>query len=254
MNFTTKQLDKYFKEILNIENFSGDPSQNGLQVDNDGAPVKKVAFAVDASMETFKRAKESGADMVFVHHGLLWGISQPLTGIYYQRIKFLMENNIALYACHLPLDAHPELGNNASIAKKLELIETEPFCSWRGYLIGVKGRLPEEMTPEEILQKAFPGRKTVQGLFKFGKEKNLTVGIVSGGAAEDVYQAIDQGLDIYITGESSHEIYHPCQENKINFLAAGHYETETGGVKNAAAKLGLDTGIETVFIDIPTNQ
>ena len=110
------------------------------------------------------------------------------------------------------------------------------------------------MTPEEILQKAFPGRKTVQGLFKFGKEKNLTVGIVSGGAAEDVYQAIDQGLDIYITGESSHEIYHPCQENKINFLAAGHYETETGGVKNAAAKLGLDTGIETVFIDIPTNQ
>ena len=111
-----------------------------------------------------------------------------------------------------------------------------------------------EMTPEEILQKAFPGRKTVQGLFKFGKEKNLTVGIVSGGAAEDVYQAIDQGLDIYITGESSHEIYHPCQENKINFLAAGHYETETGGVKNAAAKLGLDTGIETVFIDIPTNQ
>lgn len=254
MNFTTKQLDKYFKEILDIENFPGDPSQNGIQVDNDGSPVKKIAFSVDASLETFQRAKDAGADMIFVHHGLLWGISQSLTGIFYNRIKFLLENNIALYGCHLPLDAHPILGNNAYIAKKLELTETEQFCSWRGHLIGIKGKLPVESTMEEIMQKAFPTRRTIMGMFKFGKEKIRTVGIVSGGAAGDVYQAIDEGLDLYITGESSHEIYHPCQENKINFLAAGHYETETGGIKNVAAKLGLDTGIETVFIDIPTNQ
>lgn len=251
---TLTQLDFYFKNLLKISDFSkADPSQNGIQVQNNVANFTKIAFAVDASLETFKRASEVGAQMIFVHHGLFWGNSQTITGIHYDKITFLIANNIALYACHLPLDAHPDFGNNATLASALNLENREPFGEWHGKLIGIKGTLQNTLTPEQVMNKLFPERRNILSLLPFGKKEVSTIGIISGGAWEDVYQAIDQKLDMYITGEVSHEIYHPVKEAGINFLAGGHYQTETGGVKAVASQLGRETGIETIFLDIPTN-
>ena len=248
------QLDFFFKNLLKISDFeTADPSQNGIQVQNNISCFSKIAFAVDASMETFKRTAELGAQMLFVHHGLFWGKSQTITDNHYKRISFLLSNNIALYACHLPLDAHPQFGNNASLASILDLENREPFGEWHGKLIGVKGNLKETLTPEQVMNKLFSERRNILSFLPFGKPKVSSIGIISGGACEDVYQAIDQNLDMYITGEVSHEIYHPVKEAGINFLAGGHYQTETGGVKAVAAQLGRETGIETVFIDVPTN-
>ena len=131
-----KELDSYFRGFLSIDDLVGtDASQNGVQVENT-ADITCIAFAVDACMETFKRAKEAGAQMLFVHHGLFWGHEQTLTGTHYQRIKFLIENNIALYAAHLPLDIHPIIGNNVALARAAGLIDLKPFGEYHGNTIG----------------------------------------------------------------------------------------------------------------------
>jgi putative NIF3 family GTP cyclohydrolase 1 type 2 len=128
MEITTSKLDSFFRGLLDIEGFKDtDSSLNGLQVDNDGLEFKKIAFAVDSGLEVFKRAAESGAGMLFVHHGLFWGEPLALTGGHRERIKFLFDNHLALYAVHLPLDQHPSLGNNAALAGLLGLMNLEPF-------------------------------------------------------------------------------------------------------------------------------
>ena len=133
-----KELDSYFRGFLDIDGLSGtDISINGVQVEKTG-DINCIAFAVDACMETFRRAKEAGAQMLFVHHGLFWGHEQSVTGSHYQRLKFLIENNIALYAAHLPLDVHPELGNNVSLARAAGLEDLKPFGNFRGISVGVK--------------------------------------------------------------------------------------------------------------------
>ncbi|MDR1318816.1 MAG: Nif3-like dinuclear metal center hexameric protein, partial [Treponema sp.] len=127
-SLNTKQIDSFFKSILDIEGFTGvDVSLNGVQVDNDGSEIGKIAFAVDASLETFKRAADAGAGMVFVHHGHFWGLPLRVAGSHRGRVKFLLDNNIVLYAVHLPLDQHPRMGNNAALAELLGLSGIEPF-------------------------------------------------------------------------------------------------------------------------------
>ena len=125
---------------------------NGVQVENT-ADITCIAFAVDACMETFRRAREAGAQMVFVHHGLFWGHEQCITGSHYRRLKFLMENNMALYAAHLPLDIHPDIGNNVSLAKAAGLEDLKPFGEFRGIKVGVKGSFRNPVTTEEVLSR-----------------------------------------------------------------------------------------------------
>ena len=248
-----KQLAFELGELLNIDNFlDTDNSLNGLQVGNPDADVKKVAFAVDACLESFKRAVKQGADLLFVHHGLFWGKSIAVTNAHYHRIKTLLDNNLALFACHLPLDAHPVLGNNAQMAKTLEMKNLCPFCTYHGKEIGYMGELPDPMTNEQIIAKLGIRRYDHNSIISAGKEKNVSVGIVSGGAAHDVMQAIDAHLDAYITGESTHSRYHDCLENGINMLSLGHYETETFGVKAVMAYVKEHYGLEVCFVDIPT--
>jgi len=253
MAFTTRTLDTFFRSILDLEGLKAvDPSLNGLQVDNDGSELTKIAFAVDAGMEIFKRAKEAGAEMLFVHHGIFWGPALRLEGGYRERIRFLLDNNLALYAVHLPLDQHPKLGNNAVLAELLGIRDPEPFGLYRGQKIGYKGNLAVPLTIEDAVKKInFMGRPPL-GLFSFGKKENQSCAVVSGGAADEAFQAIEEGLDMYVTGESSHMVYHPALEGRLNIIAGGHYSTEVWGVRRIMEECAGQLGLDTEFIDLPT--
>ncbi len=252
---TLTELDRYFNTFLQRENFSADPSRNGIQIANsapDSKQITKVAFAVDACEATARQAAQAGAQLLFVHHGLFWGGCDTITGIHYKRIKAFLKNDLALYASHIPLDANAEVGNNYGIAARLGLEDVQPFGLWRGMKLGAIGRLPKALTIDELERKLFPNGEKAAHLFPFGKKEIRTVAVISGGAGEDFNQAVVAGADAYITGEVGHEEYHPIEESGINVIAGGHYQTETVGVNLVRAKLEKDCGLETVFIDIPT--
>jgi dinuclear metal center YbgI/SA1388 family protein len=253
VELTTAKLDAFFKSFLEIDNFaSNDRSMNGIQVDNDGEAVRKIAFGVDAAMETFEQTAARGAQMLFVHHGLFWGVPLKIAGNVRQRIKFLLDHNICLYAVHLPLDQHPKLGNNAVIAQLLELENIEPFGDYHGRKIGYKGTFAKPVTIEETKKKiSFMGRPPL-GVFPFGKKEISSAAVMSGGAAESARDAIEDGVDLFVTGESSHQIYHDCLEGKLNMIAGGHYSTEVWGVQAVMRHCQTELGIDTEFIDIPT--
>ena len=250
---TTARLDAFFKSFLEIEGFAlTDSSLNGIQVDNDGSCFRKIVFAVDAVMETFEQAAALNAGMLFVHHGLFWGVPSRVTGNLRRRIKFLLEHNICLYAVHLPLDQHPKLGHNACLAQLLGLENVEPFGLYHGRKIGYKGTFAEPVTIDEAAKKiSFMGRPPA-GIFPFGKRDCLSAAVVSGGAAENAREAVEEGADLFITGESSHQVYHDCLEGKLNMIAAGHYNSEVWGLQAVMRHCIAELGIDAEFIDVPT--
>ena len=248
-----KELDRYFNAFFSIEEYKQtDSAYNGLQVSSGKQAINKIAFAVDACMETFKRAVEMAADLLFVHHGLFWGQPIPLKDVHYSRVKYLLSHDLALYAVHLPLDSHERYGNNAGISAMLKLNNIEPFGLYKGKKIGFKGAMPKPKTMDDILEMLDLRKEECQGVLPFGPDKIDTVGIISGGAAREVEQAMQEELDIFITGEMSHQIYHQCLEGGINLIAGGHYKTEICGVKLLSEKVATDLGLETIFIDVPT--
>lgn len=250
---TTKELDRWFSATLHPERYeAADPSLNGIQVDNDGADVARVAFAVDACLETVERAIQAGAGMLFVHHGLFWGSNVPVTGRHYRLFRRMIEGNLALYASHLPVDAHPECGNNAGLAARLGLEGLEPFGTWHGMALGFRGALPQPLKLDAVISRLFPDGKKPLHVLPFGPGQIRTVGVVSGGAADEVHEAIALGLDCYVTGEIGHEQYHPAMENRITVIAGGHYQTETVGPRLVGERLARETGIDAIFIDVPT--
>ena len=253
MSFTTSKLDSFFRGLLDIEGFKGaDSSLNGLQVDNDGSEVNKIAFAVDSGLEVFKRANDAGAGMLFVHHGLFWGFPLRVEGSHRERIKFLLDNNLALYGVHLPLDQHPQLGNNAVLADLLGLAEREPFGLYHGHKIGIKGKLTNPLTVEEAVKKISFMNRAPLGVFPFGKKEIFSCAVISGGAGQEVLQAMEEGLDLYVTGETSHSAYHQSLEGRINVIAGGHYSTEVWGVRKLMEECTKQLGVKTEFIDVPT--
>ncbi len=248
-----RTLDRYFRSILKIDEFEKyDTSYNGIQVDRSEGLVHKVAFAVDACEESFRLASEWGAEVLCVHHGLFWGKELPIVGVHRKRIHFLLERDLGLYAVHLPLDADPIIGNNVTLAERLELQDVSPFGVYRGVEIGVQGVFSHPMDLSTVTTKLFGPSFSDYRLLPFGKPIVQSVAIVSGGAASEALQAIDKGIDLFITGEASHSIYHACMEAGINVLFGGHYQTETGGVIKWAERTARDTGLETRFFDIPT--
>ena len=250
------ELDKYFREHLLIDDMAKiDPSMNGVQVgcaDASAFEVSKIAFAVDACAESFRRAASEGADMLFVHHGLFWGRPIAVDGDHYARVKTLMDNDIILYAAHLPLDQHPVFGNNAGICSSLGIEEPEPFGDFRGFKIGFKGELPGPLNIDQVLDALGLDRRRALSVLPFGPEKIRTVAVISGGGTDDVYEAMADSVDLYITGDAAHQIYHPCLERGINLICGGHYHTETWGVRLLSEKVSDELGLETVFIDVPT--
>lgn len=247
-----KELVDYFSEILKISDFNNaDISLNGLQVGDVEANVKKIAFAVDASMATIDEAVRLDADMLFVHHGMFWGRPIAITGRHYKRVKTLLDNNVALFACHLPLDANLELGNNAQMAKKLGIENMEQFSFFRGVHVGVKGSLPRPMSADEIIASLGVRKDERTLVIGDSKRKIKRVGIVSGDGASDMYDALNEGLDALITGEARYTMFNDCMEEpSFTLMCLGHYETEVFGVKAVMEKVS-QMGLETCFIDCP---
>lgn len=249
------ELDAYFNSFLHKEDFSSDISLNGIQIEN-SAPetkeIKKVAFAVDACESTALRAAQAGADVLFVHHGLFWGRCQTITGNHYKRIAAFLKNDIALCAYHIPLDANAEVGNNFGLARRMGLLDVQPFGKWRGMTLGACGTLPKAVSVDELARILFPEGEKPSHILPFGKKEIKKVAVISGGAGDDFDQAVQIGADAYVTGEVGHEEFHAIEESGINVIAGGHYQTETVGVKLVQAKLEKEKGLETIFIDIPT--
>ena len=247
------EVDSYFRNLMAIDDLAkSDVSLNGLQVTRREPKIDKIAFSVDACLESFRRASSVEADMLFVHHGLFWGRSIPLRGAHYERLRYLLEEDIALYAVHLPLDMHSEFGNNFGMARAIGLTELAPFGDYHGIDIGVRGLLPAPMSLEQILDALRIDRASSAAVLPFGTDEIRSVAIVSGGATDIVDQAIDLGLDLFVTGDGSHTVYHTCLEEGINLISGGHYQTEVWGVSLLAEKTARETGLETCFIDIPT--
>jgi dinuclear metal center YbgI/SA1388 family protein len=246
-------LDAYFRSLLDLEGFASvDSSLNGIQVDNDGAEITKIAFAVDACLETFTRAAAGGAGMLFVHHGLIWGQPLRLTGGHRTRLRFLLDHNLALYAVHLPLDQHPSLGNNAALAELLGIESPEPFGTYHDQKIGYKGTLSKPLTIEEAVKRITFKDRPPLGVYPFGKRESRNGAVISGGAADEALQALDEGIDLYVTGEMSHQVYHQALEGRLNLIAGGHYSTEVWGVRRVMEHCASQMTMDVEFIDTPT--
>ena len=244
------ELVRYLDEYLSVGLFSSlDPSLNSLVVGGPDKEVTKIAFAVDACQRTFDLAFAWEADMLIVHHGLYWGRPMAITGAHYSRIKKLLDGNLDLYAAHLPLDAHPSVGNNAVMAKKLGLLDIKPFAQFKGLEIGFQGTLPKSLTAQEISD-TLGFTKPI--ILAFGPDTITSVGIVSGGASDDVHTALREGVDCFITGECEHQVYNDCLEQGITMIGGGHYETEVFGVQALAEHLSTVFGVQTLFLDHPT--
>lgn len=244
---TREDVVNFLNEYLLIAGIS-DSSLNGLQVEGRNQ-VRKIVFGVSASMELFKRAKANAADMIVVHHGLLWGKEQALTGLFGRRVGFLLENKISLLGYHLPLDKHPVLGHNALLLKGLSARKLHTFADYHGQTIGFRG----EITPTALktvtqkLTRLCNGKATV---LAFGPDKIRTVGVVSGGGWSMLPDAITAGLDLFVTGSLDEPAQELCREGKINCIALGHYNSEKIGVRALMELVRKQFAVETEFIDI----
>ena len=226
-----------------------DSAHNGLQVENNGH-ITRIAAAVDASLATVQMAAEAKADLLLVHHGLFWSPQLPWTGPKRALIGELVKNNLAVYSAHLPLDAHPRLGNNAGLCKALKFTKPKPFFEEYGSPIGlrVSTRLCRDILSDRL--------KTILGaaptLLRGGPIICKKIGIVTGGAGGSIARAAREGVDTFITGEGPHWPGALAEELGINVFYGGHYATETFGVKSLAASLSRKLRVPWKFLDHPT--
>ncbi len=230
-----------------------DASANGLQVGPDDGNVDHVAFAVDGVEATFEAAADAGADVLVVHHGIVWGGLDRVTGLDYGRVSTLVENDLALYVSHLPLDGHGEFGNAARLASFLNCEVTGSFGAYSGEHIGQRARFTDPHTVEalrERLSALDTGGQDVQVL-DFGPETVEDVAIVTGSGTDWIREAAEAGVDALVTGEGKQQAYHEAREVGLNVFLAGHYATETFGIRALADLVG-DWGLETTFLDHPT--
>ena len=243
------QLSHYLDNLLEINSIRDAPhALNGLQIQNQGE-IKKIGLAVDLCQATIDIAIEKQCQMLFVHHGAFWSGLQPIRGKHYEKLSAMMKANLGLYSAHIPLDLHPVYGNNRALADLIGLENLEPFGEYDGIKIGFKGSLPatsaEKLT--ELLEQKLDSQVKVIGT---GEIK--TVGLVTGGAADIVRQAIQEGLDCYITGEGANHHFHEATEGNCILIFAGHYATETGGVKSVGKHLKEKFDIDSEFLHYPT--
>ena len=225
---------------------------NGLQVAG-ARDVAVVATGVSAHLELFERAVDADADLVLVHHGIFWeGDSRIVDARLRRRLKLLFDNDIALAAYHLPLDAHPQLGNNALLAAALGAGELAPFADHRGRSIGVCARFPEGgIAAPELVERVARVTRREPLAFTAGPAAVGSIGIVSGAGAGYLGEAIDAGLDAFLTGEPAERVMAQAIEAGVHFIGAGHYATETLGVRRLGELLEQRFGVSHVFIDVP---
>lgn len=244
-----RELTRYLNEYLKVASFDDDAA-NGLQVENSGM-LTTVGMAVDACLESITKAADTGCTMLIVHHGLFWGRPFLLTGNYYQRINALIKSDMALYASHLPLDAHPEVGNNIQIARKIGLSAIEPFARYRGQLIGMKGVLAAPQPLAEVVKTLERIIGPCHALLPFGLPAVQTIGVVSGSASDPdlIGELRDQHIDLLVTGEPKHGAFYLIQELGLNVFYGGHYHTEQFGPRALGEHIEERFGVPAVYID-----
>ena len=247
---TRPVLVEYLDDYLHVDTIP-DRSQNGLQVEGQ-LRLGRAAFAVDASLATIQEAARIGAGILVVHHGLFWGRNERITGVMRKRIGALVKHNISLYAAHLPLDCHEEVGNNVGLARLLGLEPARRFADYHGVKIGYLARAKSTLTRPGLARLVERALECRVIRLDAGTSRIRWVGIVSGAAADFAAEAKELGCDALVTGETSHTAYHLALEAGINVFFAGHYASETVGVKALARHLQRRFGIDCRFVSAPT--
>ncbi len=264
-NVPLKEIVAYLNEYLRISEIPDAPNAvNGLEVENNGS-VERIVAAVDGayrSIESAAGAGEAGGTLLVVHHGMLWDGNVPVTGRRYRRLRALLDNNIALYAAHIPLDVHPEVGNNVVLAERLGVRIEGWFGEYRGIQLGVFGQVPHALESPAALQEELgrvldedrgaQERSALPVLIPAGPERIQRIGIITGAAGSMIAEASALGLDAFVTGEANHHTWFDADEWRINLCLAGHYATETLGVQALASHLSDQFDLPWEFHDHPT--
>ncbi len=246
------EIVNYANDFLRIREIGDwDNALNGLQIENSGSATR-IGAAVDVSTRVLETAAKQNVDLLIVHHGLFWPGLQPVTAGLRRQLELAFENNIALYSAHLPLDLHPQVGNNVQLTATLGFKSNLSFFEEKGQKIGLKVRAA--LSRDELdrkLQKVLNGPVKT---FMFGPKKTGTIGIITGGAGSEIYKVAQEGIDTFITGEAPHWAAVAADELEMNLLLGGHYATEVFGVKALAAHLSARFKVPWVFIDCPTGM
>lgn len=246
MSIETKKIVKFCEDYLKVKDFE-DYCINGLQVEG-GSSVSRIITGVSLSEKLIKIAIKKKAKMIIVHHGIFGNqINNPprIKGFVRGRLKLLLENNINLCGFHLPLDAHPIIGNNISLCKLFLLENTKPFY------VGFIGELKTKMKFSDFVKIVNDKLETNSYVIPAGPKEIKRIGVISGGASSDFKQALDFGADTYICGDLRESVVREVEESKINFINAGHYNTEKLGVQNLGNLIAKKFKIKVEFIDVP---
>jgi dinuclear metal center YbgI/SA1388 family protein len=244
------EIVDYLDEYLRVHEIT-DSSPNGLQVQG-ATKVAKIAFAVDASKQTIQAAVRARADMLIVHHGLWWGRHEQIVGNMHARIAALIKGDLSLYAAHLPLDCHPEVGNNVELARLFDMTVEAWFGDYKGTPIGAIARPTGSISRDDLCQVMKTKLGAAPEMLAFGPSRVRLAGLLSGGGAMFAEEAARVGCDTLITGETSHSSYHMAKEAGVNLIFGGHYATETVGVRALERHLKKRFSVTTRFIDAPT--
>jgi len=244
------ELTSYLDQYLDIPNIK-DYGPQGLQIEG-RAEVRRIVGLVDAHQPCVEAALAHRADLMLVHHGIFWGLPKLLRGSYGQLVRTFMQNNLNLYAAHLALDAHPEVGNNAELARRLGLAVIDWWANVNGKKIAVLAQAPEAVRLDELVQRFEQTVGPVKLVLAHGPQSIQRVGILSGFGAREIEEAAALGCDLFITGETSHAQYYDALNAGINVLYGGHYTTEIVGVQALGRHLQAKFGLEFEFIDLPT--
>lgn len=256
MSVRASDLAQRLDRLLRVDGHPDYPTAlNGLQVGNRSS-VRAIAAAVDASLRTIQGAVEAGANFLIVHHGLFWGGAQPVVGSVYHRFRQLFEHDIAVYSAHLPLDTHPEFGNNALLAREFELTPSRPFANFQGVAIGLAG---EADTPTDALisiadafARRHGGRARSSELPEGHRTRRWAICTGAGASSDTLREAEAANIDTLITGEGPHHTAVEAPERGLVVIYAGHYATETPGVMAVAERVAGETGLPWSFVSAPT--
>ncbi|MFC5049869.1 Nif3-like dinuclear metal center hexameric protein [Rubritalea spongiae] len=246
-----KEIVSFLEKELDTENIPDySVANNGLQLANKGE-VTKVVSAVDASLPVIRKAINAGADLLIVHHGLFWQGTQNIVGAQYEKLSEAIHADLAIYSSHIPLDVHSVYGNNALLAKAIGMDKTEEYHSWKGILLGLKQEMDLEFEPFIHAVESAVGESIH---FCRGRiEPSVgTVGVITGGAGSEIAAMAKQGIDTFVTGEGPHWSYSLAEELGVNLIYAGHYATETFGVKVLAEIISEKFNVSAEFVDHPT--
>jgi dinuclear metal center YbgI/SA1388 family protein len=248
-----EKLVAYLDEYLRVGEIK-DYGPQGLQVETDNQEIRRLALAVDAAPAVIEAAAEWGADMLLVHHGVLWRSVERIAGPLGRRVRLFIEHGVNLYAAHLPLDAHPEVGNNAVLADLLDVTVEDWWHMQSGTPIGVYGPVADGTTLEGFVGRVEAKLKTKVRLLAHGPDNIKNVAIISGFGIDEAAAAKGLGADTFLTGETSHANYWAASDYGMNIIFAGHYATETVGVQALGRHLAERFDLEVKFLDFPTGM